>query len=105
MTNNLGTDFCDRYSLEWIYDALLLKIKSTAVYTFLMENNYLPLPDPRTLRTYIGKLDANFGFNPNLFGLLKEKLKDTPEREHKGMCRYILYRLCSSPVSIQSERI
>lgn len=80
---------CSRYSLEWMYDALLLKIKSTAVYTFLMENEYLPLPDPRTLRTYLSKLDANFGFNPDLFVMLKEKVKDLPERERKGMPHYM----------------
>ncbi|XP_064479783.1 uncharacterized protein LOC135393222 [Ornithodoros turicata] len=73
-----------RYSMEWIYDSLLLKIKSTAAYTFLVENEYLPLPDPRTLQSYISSLDANFGFNPDPFTLLKNKQKEVPERERRG---------------------
>lgn len=82
------TYICFRYSMEWIYDALLLKIKSTSAYNFLMENEYLPLPDPRTLQSYISNLDANFGFRPDLFALLKEKMKELPERERRG--KYML---------------
>lgn len=74
-----------RYKKAWIYDCLLLKIKSTAVYTFLHENEYLPLPNPRTLYTYLRSLKADFGFDSSLFTVLKDKLQVLPERERRGL--------------------
>ncbi|XP_075526212.1 uncharacterized protein LOC142557892 [Dermacentor variabilis] len=52
-----------RYKKDWLYDCLLLKIKSTSVYTYIQENNFLPLPNPRTLYGYMKKLKADFGFD------------------------------------------
>lgn len=77
-----------RYKKEWIYDCLLLKIKSTAVYTFLHENEFLPLPNPRTLYGYLRNLKADFGFDSTLFTVLCEKLKSVPERERRGKKQY-----------------
>lgn len=76
--------FSPRYKKEWIYDCLLLKVKSTAVYTFLQENGYLPLPNPRTLYGYLRSLKADFGFDAGLFAVLREKLQGVPERERRG---------------------
>ncbi|KAL3217735.1 hypothetical protein MRX96_050948 [Rhipicephalus microplus] len=78
-------DEAGRYKKAWIYDCLLLKIKSTAVYTFLHENEYLPLPNPRTLYTYLRSLKADFGFDSSLFTVLKDKLQVLPERERRGI--------------------
>lgn len=69
-TTNLHTL---RYKKEWIYDYLLLKIKSTAVYTFLHENEYLPLPNPRTLCMHLRSLKADFGFDSTLYNSLFSK--------------------------------
>lgn len=76
--------FSPRYKKEWIYDSLLLKVKLTAVYTFLQENGYLPLPTPRTLHRYLRSLKADFGFDAGLFAVLREKLQGVPERERRG---------------------
>lgn len=65
-------------------------MKSAAAYVFLMENDYLPLPDPRTLHLYIRSLNANFGFDPDLFRLLKEKVQEMPERERQGRHTFLL---------------
>ncbi|KAL3208363.1 hypothetical protein MRX96_039245 [Rhipicephalus microplus] len=73
------------YKKEWIYDCLLLKIKSTAVYTFLHENEYLALPNPRTLYTYLRSLKADFGFKSTLFTVLRDKKQVLPERKHQGI--------------------
>ncbi|KAL3261417.1 hypothetical protein MRX96_000026 [Rhipicephalus microplus] len=77
-----------RYKKAWIYDCLLLKIKSTAVYTFLHENEYLPSPNPRTLYTYLRSLKADFGFDSSLFTVLKDKLQVLPERERRGVLMF-----------------
>ncbi|XP_077486363.1 uncharacterized protein LOC144097541 [Amblyomma americanum] len=77
-----------RYKKEWLYDCLLLKIKSTAAYTFLHENDFLPLPNPRILYSYMKNLKADFGFDASLFTLLKEKLQEVPERERRGVVMF-----------------
>ncbi|KAL3179591.1 hypothetical protein MRX96_037973 [Rhipicephalus microplus] len=84
MKANAKSPKAARYKKAWIYDCLLLKIKSTAVYTFLHENEYLPLPNPRTLYTYLRSLKADFGFDSSLFIVLKDKLQVLPERERRG---------------------
>ncbi|KAH8041878.1 hypothetical protein HPB51_019259 [Rhipicephalus microplus] len=84
MKANAKSATAARYKKEWIYDCLLLKIKSTAVYTFLYENEFLPLPNPRTLYGYLRNLKADFGFDSTLFTVLCEKLEAVPERERRG---------------------
>ncbi|KAL3252689.1 hypothetical protein MRX96_054837 [Rhipicephalus microplus] len=78
MKANAKSPKAARYKKAWIYDCLLLKIKSTAVYTFLHENEYLPLPNLRTLYTYLRSLTADFGFDSSLFTVLKDKLQVLP---------------------------
>ncbi|KAK3927029.1 Transposable element P transposase [Frankliniella fusca] len=62
-----------RYTIEWIYECFLMKIKSPTLYRKLRRENKLPLPSPRTLRRYIQKLRPQWGFQENTFSLLKEK--------------------------------
>ncbi|KAL3183370.1 hypothetical protein MRX96_000335 [Rhipicephalus microplus] len=88
MKANAKSPKAARYKKEWIDDCLLLKIKSTAVYTFLHENEYLPLANPRTLYTYLRSLKADFGFESTLFTVLKDKLQVLPEREHRGVLMF-----------------
>lgn len=75
-----------RYTKEWIYDALL-RIKSTTTYAFLQENGYLPLPSLRTIHDYLKDVQAEFGFEKNLFELLHGKLEGVPHKERKGVLR------------------
>ncbi|XP_077507376.1 uncharacterized protein LOC144117738 [Amblyomma americanum] len=77
-----------RYKKEWLCDCLLLKIDSTAAYTFLHEDGFLPLPNPRTLYSYMKNLKADFGFDASLFTLLKETLQEVPEREQRGVLMF-----------------
>ncbi|KAL3225642.1 hypothetical protein MRX96_025680 [Rhipicephalus microplus] len=88
MKANAKSATAARYKKEWIYDCLLLKIKSTAVYTFLHENEFLPLPNPRTLYGYLRNLKADFGFDSILFTVLCEKLEAVPERERRGVLMF-----------------
>ncbi|KAL3218926.1 hypothetical protein MRX96_031286 [Rhipicephalus microplus] len=53
-----------RYRKEWLYDCLLLNVKSTSVYTFLHENEFLPLPNP------------------------PHSLAAVPERERRGVLKF-----------------
>ncbi|KAL3189721.1 hypothetical protein MRX96_021186 [Rhipicephalus microplus] len=88
MKANAKSATAARYKKEWIYDCLLLKIKSTVVYTFLQENGFLPLPNPRTLYGYLRNPKADFGFDSTLFTVLREKLEAVSEREHRGVLMF-----------------
>ncbi|KAL3190718.1 hypothetical protein MRX96_018989 [Rhipicephalus microplus] len=88
MKANMKSTKAARYKKEWLYDCLLLKIKSTAVYTFLHENSFLLLPHPRTLYSYLKNLKAGFGFDENLFAILKDKVGNIPERERRAFLMF-----------------
>ncbi|KAL3190110.1 hypothetical protein MRX96_020428 [Rhipicephalus microplus] len=77
-----------RCKKKWTNDCLLLKIKSTAIYTFLHKNEFLPLPNPRTFYGYLINLKAEFGFDSTLFTVLCEQLETVPERERRWVLIY-----------------
>ncbi|CAG5093279.1 Protein of unknown function [Cotesia congregata] len=59
-----------RYDVEWVYECLLIRIKSSALYDRLRERQILPLPCKDTLNSYIQKLDSAFGFPKAIFETL-----------------------------------
>ncbi|KAF0720869.1 Uncharacterized protein FWK35_00020188 [Aphis craccivora] len=44
---------CCRYSEDWLLLCMLLYIRSTCTYKFLLDQHILPLPCPKTIRTYL----------------------------------------------------
>ncbi|KAL3189096.1 hypothetical protein MRX96_003235 [Rhipicephalus microplus] len=68
MKANMKSTKAARYKKEWLYDCLLLKIKSTA--------------------SYLKNLKAGFGFGENLFAILKNKVGNIPERECRGVLMF-----------------
>lgn len=85
-----------RYSLNWLLDCLLLKIRSPSGYEFLRKNEFLPLPCRTTLSKSIHDIDASFGFDVALFGHLREKLSGIPEKERLGILMW-------AEISLQEE--
>ncbi|XP_023231060.1 uncharacterized protein LOC111631096 [Centruroides sculpturatus] len=73
-----------RYDINWLLDCLLLKIRSPSLYEFLRNNDYLPLPCQSTLHQYIRGINAKFGFDEDLFVILKTKLETIPQTECQG---------------------
>lgn len=84
-SKNKGNSKGNRYSEEWILDALLLKIKSNSTYTYLRNNNYLPLPSPITLHKFISVFKTEFGFDDSFFSLLSIKLKGKQPQQLHGL--------------------
>ena len=60
-----------RYSIEFILECLLLRIKSKAAYEHMRKFGILFLPCKDTLDKYIGKIDRTFGFHDAVFDSLK----------------------------------
>lgn len=73
-----------RYSKDWLYNCILMKIKSPKLYKHLRTKELLPLPAPCTLSKYIRNIDSSYGFQMKLFEMLKEKCKHMPEFQRHG---------------------
>lgn len=74
-----------RYTMEWIYTCLLMRIKSKSMYDHIMEMQILPVPSRNTLNSYIQKLEPSYGFQPALFECLRLKGSRMEECEKHGI--------------------
>lgn len=82
-----------RYTMDWIYMSLLMRIKSKKLYEHIRELNILPLPCRDTLNRYIDKVDTSYGFQPAVFECLKVRASrmEIPEK-HGKLDNLILYK-------------
>lgn len=78
----------NRFSPEWMIDALLIRCKSTSTYKLLRDNSYLPLPSISTLNLSIKAMRPEFGFDKALCAGLKEKLSSFPMFERRGLIMF-----------------
>lgn len=63
----------NRYTTQWVYHCLLLKIRSNKAYEYLRRNKIMALPSYNTLYRYIKKLRPSYGFQTQIFEIMKEK--------------------------------
>ena len=68
-----------RYTNQWIYECLLLRIKSRKTYSHLRKHDILCLPCFETLNRYLKSNKGTYGFNDSTFQILKVK---TASMEH-----------------------
>lgn len=73
-----------RYTKRWILECLLLSIKSRKGYLHLRNHNILPLPTFSTLRKYLQNMKPQYGFDPKVFALLKQKSAAMKPEERRG---------------------
>lgn len=77
-----------RYTRDWIYECLLMRIKSPSLYESIRRKDILPLPSQLTLAKYIRSFDIGFGFKKNLFETLRSKVAcmSMQQREEELYC-------------------
>lgn len=73
-----------RYSNKWLYECVIMKIKSFRLYRHIRNRGILPLPHPSTIHKRIRCLRASFGFDQNLLKVLKEKAAGMPPYQRRG---------------------
>jgi len=73
-----------RYTNNWVYECILMKIKSPALYQKMRREQILPLPSLVTLQRYIKMLEPAYGFQKSTFEMLKEKSKHMDDAERHG---------------------
>ncbi|XP_046407691.1 uncharacterized protein LOC124172298 [Ischnura elegans] len=74
-----------RYTLSWVHECLLLRIKSRKAYEHLRKNNILRLPGANTLSRYIRNVKGAYGFQGAIFHCLKEKAEGLAAEERRGV--------------------
>lgn len=80
-----------RLTTNWIYECLLMRIKSPKSYCKMRKDNILPLPSYTTLQRYIKKLYPTYGFSEVTFQIMGLKAKDMYEIERHGMHKKNLF--------------
>ncbi|KAK3924036.1 Transposable element P transposase, partial [Frankliniella fusca] len=66
----------NRFHVEWVYECLLMRIKSPNLYEHIRRHKILVLPHRTTLNRYMRKLKPVYGFQSVLFDVLNKKLLD-----------------------------
>ncbi|XP_039306730.1 uncharacterized protein LOC113005133 [Solenopsis invicta] len=74
-----------RYTTQWVYECLLLRIKSKKTYEHLRSHNILALPCRDTLSRYIEAIKGCYGFEEKTFKLLKEKSAKMEPSDVRGV--------------------
>lgn len=73
-----------RYTQQWIYECLLMRIKNKKLYEHLRSHEILSLPHESTLNKYLKRMGSAYGFNPVTFHLLKKQSKQKEPAERRG---------------------
>lgn len=73
-----------RYTNQWIYECLLVRIKSPSTYKHLRENKVLAMPSENTLSSYIKVIKGTYGFDENVFKVLKSKTASMSSTDVRG---------------------
>ena len=73
-----------RYSQKWLFECILLKIKSTQAYTHIISHGIMPLPHPCTINRYLRQLKPSYGFQSGVFEMLSSKAGEMNNWEKEG---------------------
>jgi hypothetical protein len=80
-----------RYEENWLLECLTLRIKSSKVYDHLSRSGILPLPHPNTLRSLLGGMSSEFGFNKQALEAIRKILRGKSQAQKLGiLCFYEL---------------
>jgi len=80
----------NRYSRQWMYECILLKVKDMKTYKNIRNRRVLPLPSTGAVQRYIRRLRASFGFQPKVFELLRKKAHGMDPRQRRGRMNLVL---------------
>ncbi|KAE8743485.1 hypothetical protein FOCC_FOCC010908 [Frankliniella occidentalis] len=73
-----------RYEADWVYQCLLMRIKSPSLYRHIQARKIMPLPSRSQINSYMKKMRPAYGFQQSLFSVLGQKTQDWTEMERHG---------------------
>ena len=73
-----------RYTVNYIYECILMRIKSRCTYEHIRKRDILPLPTINTLNSYIKGIKPIYGFDEQVFAALKQKQANMTADQRRG---------------------
>lgn len=73
-----------RYTTEWVYQCMLMRIKDKKLYNHLRENEILVLPNISTINNYLKHYGGSYGFQPQILEMLKTKTEGMDAKLRRG---------------------
>lgn len=73
-----------RNNRQWVYECILLRIKSPGGYKHLRNHKILALPSLQTLDRCMRRMKSSYGFDENVFKALKVKTEKINETDKHG---------------------
>lgn len=77
-----------RYTLKWVYECIIMKMKSTKLYKHLRSHNILPLPSLNLFNSYVQRIGSAYGFNISTFEAMAKKAENLPREERSGLRKF-----------------
>lgn len=77
-----------RYTTEWIYECLLMRIKDKKLYQHIRNHQILTIPSISTINSYLKHYGGCFGFQSATLDLMKAKSVNLEPNERRGEYKY-----------------
>ncbi|KAK3919871.1 Transposable element P transposase [Frankliniella fusca] len=75
----------NRYTAQWVYECMLMRIKDKKLYNHIRVHQILPLPTVSTINGYLRNYGGTYGFQPQTLQLLAEKTEGLKSRQRRGV--------------------
>jgi len=77
-----------RYTTEWIYECLLMRIKDKKLYDHIRKHEILVMPCTTTMNGYLRNYGGCYGFQPQTLELMKTKSVDLEPNKRRGKYKH-----------------
>ncbi|KAK3931680.1 Transposable element P transposase [Frankliniella fusca] len=74
-----------RYTTEWVYECMLMRIKDKKLYNHLRNHQILCLPCTSTINGYLKHYGGAYGFQPQILEMLKKKTEGMSSKSCRGV--------------------
>ncbi|KAK3907953.1 Transposable element P transposase [Frankliniella fusca] len=74
-----------RYTIEWVYECMLMRIKSPVLYAHIRKHKILVIPSETTIKRYLKNYTGTYGFQASLFEMLSQKGKEMSPQKKRGV--------------------
>ncbi|XP_024883049.1 uncharacterized protein LOC112461873 [Temnothorax curvispinosus] len=74
-----------RYTKQWIYECLLMRIKNRKLYEHLRSHEILALPHVDTVNKYVKYMGSTYEFSSIMFDMLRTKAEQMEPAEKRGI--------------------
>lgn len=74
----------NRYTIEWVYECMLMRIKDRKLYAHIQKKKILAVPSMSQMNRYLKNYGGTYGFQPQTLELLRSKTIDMAMQKRRG---------------------